>query len=97
MTIEIDNIVSKLDEGSLSSKEVVTLFNLVGYNCIGFTQHGEFYCLHRDIGRLLPLFQHIKNSDTLEKANEVQHMIVFKPYGITLVDVERVWKAFHNK
>jgi hypothetical protein len=85
---DINFIVSKLDEGTLSSESILFLFEMLGYNSL-FNTSGEFFTLVSEWQRFHPVFLHIKNAETLEEAQTV-----FTEQGRSKYDVKRVHDAF---
>lgn len=84
----INYIVSKLDEGNLSSESILFLFDMLGYNT-SFHRNGEFYVLFSDWVQLYFVFVHIKNASTLEDA-----MSIFTEKGQNKYNIEKVYDAF---
>lgn len=85
---DINYIVSKLDEGSLSSESILLLFDMIGHNT-SFHRNGEFFVLFSDWEQLQPVFVHIKNSETLEDAKSI-----FTEKGQNKYNIEKVYDAF---
>ena len=85
---DINYIVSKLDEGSLSSESILLLFDMLGHNT-SFHRNGEFFVLFSDWQQLHPVFVHIKNAETLEDAKSI-----FTEQGKNKYSIEKVYDAF---
>lgn len=85
---DINYIVSKLNEGSLSSESILLLFDMLGHNT-PFHINGEFFVLFSDWQQLHPIFVHIKNAKTLEEAQSI-----FTEEGQNKYNVEKVYNAF---
>jgi len=85
---DINYIVSKLDEGSLSSESILFLFDMLGHDT-SFNRNGEFYVLFSDWQRLHPVFVHIKNAKTLEETESI-----FTEEGRRKFNIEKVYNAF---
>jgi ribosomal protein S24E len=85
---DINYIVSKLDEGSLSSESILLLFDMLGHNT-SFHRNGEFFVLFLDWQQLHPIFVHIKNAETLEEAQSV-----FTEKGQSKYNIKKVYEAF---
>lgn len=85
---DINYIVSKLDEGSLSSESILLLFDMLGHNT-SFHRNGEFFVLFSDWQQLYPIFLHIKNADTLDDAKSI-----FTEEGQRKYNIEKVYDAF---
>ena len=64
---EFDYIVTKIDEGNVSSETILFLFNIFGFKT-SFYNNGEFYVLFSDWNNLQPFFKYIKNAKSLEDA-----------------------------
>jgi len=93
---DIDYIISILDSGELSSTSIITLFNLIGYDCRGYTKHGEYYCLYSDANKLYPAFLHIKNSKTFEEAANLEFLPIYIKFNIGPMDIKKCFEAFHK-
>lgn len=87
---DINYIVSKLDEGSLSSESILLLFDMIGHNT-SFHRNGEFFVLFSDWRQLQPVFLHIKNAETLEEAK-----LIFTEEGCRKYNVQKVHDAFRG-
>jgi len=85
---DINYIVSKLDEGSLSSESILLLFDMLGHNT-SFHRNGEFFALFLDWQQLHPVFVHIKNAETLKEAKSI-----FTEEGQNKYNIEKVYDAF---
>lgn len=85
---DINYIVSKLDEGSLSSESILLLFDMLGHNT-SFHRNGEFFVLYSDWQQLHPVFVHIKNAETLDDAKSI-----FTEEGQNKYNIEKVYDAF---
>lgn len=85
---DINYIVSKLDEGSLSSESILLLFDMLGHNT-SFHRNGEFFVLFSDWQQLHPVFVHIKNAETLDDAKSI-----FTEEGQNKYNIEKVYDAF---
>jgi len=85
---DINYIVSKIDEGSLSSESILLLFDMIGHNT-SFHRNGEFFVLFSDWQQLHPVFAHIKNAKTLEEAQSI-----FTEKGRSKYNIEKVYDAF---
>lgn len=85
---DINYILSKLDEGSLSSESILLLFDMLGHNT-SFHRNGEFYVIFSDWQQLQPVFVHIKNAETLEDAKSI-----FTEQGKNKYNIEKVYDAF---
>ena len=86
---DINYILSKLDEGALSSESILFLFEKLGFES-SFNHNGEFFCLFNDWEKLRPAFVHIKNSKTLEEAKSF-----FTETWLKKFNVEKVFNEFH--
>jgi hypothetical protein len=64
---DFDYIVTKIDEGNVSSETILFLFNKFGFKT-SFYRNGEFYVLFDDWSNLQPIFKYIKNAKSLEDA-----------------------------
>jgi hypothetical protein len=87
---DINYIVSKLDDGSLSSESILLLFDMIGHNT-SFHRNGEFFVLFSDWKQLHPVFLHIKNADTLEEAQSI-----FTEEGRSRYNIQKVYDAFNG-
>lgn len=87
---DINYIVSKLDDGGLSSESVLLLFKILGYKT-SFHTNGEYFVLFSDWKQLHPVFVHIKNAKTLEDAKSI-----FTESGREKYNIEKVYNAFHG-
>jgi len=92
----IDYILSKLDEPDLTTESVLCLFNLIGYRCRGYLDHGEFYAISADWTELYPVFIQIKRATTFEEATNLEFLPIYLKFNISPSDVERVFNAFHK-
>ena len=97
----IDYIITNLDDCNLTTDAALFLFDLIGYRCNGWYNHGEYYSLLAAWDNLYPLFIHIKNSSSfMDCFADEDDCIKFLPlcikYNILPDDVERVFNAFHN-
>ena len=85
---DINYIVSKLDEGSLSSESILLLFDMLGHDT-SFHKNGEFFVLFSDWQQLYPVFLHIKNAKTLEEAESI-----LTEEGRGKYNIQKVFEAF---
>jgi len=87
---DISYIVSKLDEGRLSSESILFLFDMFGHKT-SFHRNGEFFILFSDWEQLHPVFLHIKNAETLEDAESI-----FTEEGRNKYNIKKVYDAFNG-
>ena len=85
---DIKYIVSKLDDGNLSSESILLLFDMLGHDT-SFHKNGEFFILFSEWRMLCPLFVHIKNANSLDEAQSV-----LTKCGRNNYNVEKVYNAF---
>lgn len=85
---DFDFIVTKIDEGNVSSETILFLFEKFGFKT-SFHRNGEFYVLFSDWNDLQPVFKHIKNAKSLEDAK-----ICLTDKGNEIYNVELLYNEF---
>ena len=87
--LDIDFIKENLN-GGLSSDSILFLFDMIGFKS-AFLRNGEYYVLMVDWQILKPVFQHIKNAETIKDAESI-----ITGDGLKVLDVKKVFDAFHS-
>ena len=63
---------------------------MIGFKS-AFLRNGEYYVLMVDWQILKPVFQHIKNAETIKDAESI-----ITGDGLKVLDVKKVFDAFHS-
>jgi len=87
---DIKYIMSKLDDGNLTTDSILFLFNLINYRT-SFIRVGDYHALYRDWFQFYPIFLHIRNSKTIDEAKSILNSTDLLKYNVT-----KVYKFFHN-